>query len=70
MRSLSNTLSIVTITANSFSRLSYHASCRKAGEQTEVDWAGQTAAIIDRDSGEMIPAYIFVAVLSIANMLM
>ena len=37
---------------------------RKPGEQTEVDWAGQTAAIIDRDSGEIIPAYIYVAVLS------
>jgi transposase len=37
---------------------------RKPAEQTEVDWAGQTAAIIDRDSGEIIPAYIFVAVLS------
>ena len=37
---------------------------RKPGEQTEVDWAGQTANIIDRDSGEIIPAYIFVAVLS------
>jgi transposase len=37
---------------------------RKPGEQTEVDWAGQTANIIDRDTGEVIPAYIFVAVLS------
>lgn len=37
---------------------------RKPGEQTEVDWAGQTAAIVDRDTGEIIPAYIFVAVLS------
>ena len=37
---------------------------RKPGEQMEVDWAGQTATIIDRDSGEIIPAYIFVAVLS------
>ena len=37
---------------------------RKPGEQTEVDWAGQTADIIDRDTGEIIPAYIFVAVLS------
>jgi len=37
---------------------------RKPGEQTEVDWAGQTATIIDRDSGEIIPAYIFAAVLS------
>jgi len=37
---------------------------RKPGEQSEVDWAGQTATIIDRDSGEIINAYIFVAVLS------
>jgi len=37
---------------------------RKPGEQTEVDWAGQTAEIVDRDTGESIPAYIFVAVLS------
>jgi transposase len=37
---------------------------RKPGEQTEVDWAGQMAEIVDRDSGEIIPAYIFVAVLS------
>jgi transposase len=37
---------------------------RKPGEQTEVDWAGQTASIIDRDTGEIIPASIFIAVLS------
>jgi transposase len=37
---------------------------RKPGEQIEVDWAGQTASIIDRDTGEIILAYIFVAVLS------
>ena len=37
---------------------------RKPGEQTEVDWAGQTASIVDRDTGEIIPASIFVAVLS------
>ena len=37
---------------------------RKPGEQTEVDWAGQTATMIDRDTGEIIPAYVFVAVLS------
>jgi transposase len=37
---------------------------RKPGEQMEVDWAGQTAVIIDRDSGEIIPAYVFVAVIS------
>ena len=29
----------------------------------EVDWAGQTAGIIDTDTGEIIPAYIFVAAL-------
>jgi transposase len=43
-------------------RATMHLS-RKPGEQTEVDWAGQTAAVIDRDTGEIIPAYIFVAVL-------
>lgn len=37
---------------------------RKPGEQLEVDWAGQTANIIDRDTGEAIPIYIFVAALS------
>jgi transposase len=25
---------------------------RKPGEQLEVDWAGQTAAIVDRDTGD------------------
>jgi len=29
----------------------------------EVDWAGQTAQIIDTDTGGIIPAHIFVAVL-------
>ena len=33
---------------------------RKPGQQAEVDWAGDTAYIIDRDSGEAIKAYIFV----------
>lgn len=37
---------------------------RKPGEQLEVDWAGQTASIIDRETGEMINMYIFVGVLS------
>jgi len=36
---------------------------RKPGEIMEVDWAGQTAAIIDADTGEIIPAYLFVAAL-------
>jgi len=36
---------------------------RKPGELMEVDWAGQTAGIIDTDTGEIIPASIFVAVL-------
>jgi transposase len=33
---------------------------RKPGEQIEVDWAGDPASVIDRDTGEIIPAYIFV----------
>lgn len=37
---------------------------RKPGEKMEVDWAGQTAQIVDRHTGEMIPAYVFVAALS------
>lgn len=37
---------------------------RKPGEQMEVDWAGQTAHLVDTDSGEDIAAYVFVAVLS------
>lgn len=36
---------------------------RKPGEIMEVDWAGQTARIIDTDTGEIIPAYVFVAAL-------
>ncbi|OAA91881.1 Integrase core domain protein [Clostridium ljungdahlii] len=37
---------------------------RKPGEQLEVDWAGQTAAIVDPNTGEIIDAYVFVAALS------
>lgn len=37
---------------------------RKPGELLEVDWAGQTAAIVDQDTGELIPVYVFVAALS------
>jgi len=36
---------------------------RTPGDIMEVDWAGQTAAIIDADTGEIIPAYLFVAAL-------
>jgi transposase len=37
---------------------------RKPGEQTEVDWAGKTIQIVDSDSGEPIPCYVFVGVLN------
>jgi transposase len=36
---------------------------RKPGEIMEVDWAGSTCFIIDRDTGEKVKAYIFVATL-------
>jgi transposase len=36
---------------------------RKPGEIMEVDWAGSTASIVDTDTGDRIPAYIFVAAL-------
>ena len=35
----------------------------KPGEMMQVDWAGQTAFLIDTDTGELIKAYVFVAVL-------
>ena len=35
----------------------------KPGEIMEVDWAGQNAHIVDTDTGELINAYVFVAVL-------
>ena len=37
---------------------------RKPGEQVEVDWAGDSAIIIDPDTGEIIKAYIFVGVMT------
>jgi transposase len=36
---------------------------RRPGEQMEVDWAGQTMQVVDRITGEIHPAYIFVSVL-------
>ena len=35
----------------------------KPGEILQVDWAGDTAAIVDPETGEIIPAYVFVATL-------
>ena len=37
---------------------------RKAGEQVEVDWAGDPAHIIDPDTGEITNAYLFVGVMT------
>lgn len=36
---------------------------RKPGETMEVDWAGQTAQLVDSDTGEALDAYVFVAAL-------
>lgn len=36
---------------------------RKPGEIVEFDWCGSTAVIIDRDTGEPLTAYVFVATL-------
>ncbi|MFC7393363.1 IS21 family transposase [Scopulibacillus cellulosilyticus] len=36
---------------------------RKPGEIMEVDWTGSTLHIIDRSTGETIPAYVFIATL-------
>lgn len=35
----------------------------RPGETMQVDWAGQTASILDTDTEELIPAYLFIAVL-------
>lgn len=35
----------------------------KPGETMQVDWAGQTAALVDTDTGDRLEAYLFVAVL-------
>jgi transposase len=40
----------------------------KAGEQMQVDWAGQTVPIRDRETGEERPAYVFVACLSASQL--
>ncbi len=37
---------------------------RKPGELMEVDWAGQTATLVDTDTGEVIDVYVFVASLA------
>ena len=37
---------------------------RKPAEQVEVDWAGDTAGLIDPYTGEIVPAYIFVGVMT------
>ena len=39
----------------------------KAGEKLFVDWAGDTVPIVDPESGEVRPAYLFVAVLGASN---
>ena len=35
----------------------------KPGETMQVDWAGDTMGVVDTDTGELIPAYLFVSVL-------
>ena len=41
----------------------------KAGEEMMVDWAGQTMQIVDRETGELLKVYIFVATLPASNCL-
>lgn len=43
-------------------KISMHKE-HKAGEEVEVDWAGNTMSYVDPETGEIKPAYIFVAVL-------
>jgi len=44
-------------------RATMHIS-RKPGEQVEVDWAGDTASILDPHTGEITEAHIFVGVMT------
>jgi transposase len=47
-----------------------HVSLRqthRAGEKLFVDWAGQTIPLVDRDTGEIRDAYLFVAVMGASN---
>lgn len=37
---------------------------RKPGDRIEVEWAGDKMYIVDRDTGEATPAYLFIGVLS------
>ncbi|MDD2497108.1 MAG: hypothetical protein PHY90_03080 [Desulfitobacteriaceae bacterium] len=39
----------------------------RAGEKLFVDWAGQTVPIVNKETGETRPAYIFIAVLGASN---
>jgi len=43
-------------------KISMHKE-HKAGEEVEVDWAGQTMSYVDKNTGEIKTAYVFVAVL-------
>lgn len=43
-------------------KISMHKE-HKAGEEVEVDWAGDTMSYVDTSTGEVRPAYVFVAVL-------
>ena len=43
-------------------KISLHKE-HKAGEEMEVDWAGDTITYVDTHTGELKPAYLFVAVL-------
>jgi transposase len=47
--------------------LSMH-QIHKAGEKTYVDWVGPTMKVIDRCTGEILPAYLFVGVLGASEL--
>ena len=49
-------------------QLSMHID-RKPAEQIQVDWVEDTMAVIDPDTGEVLPVYVFVACLPYSNYL-
>ncbi len=48
-------------------QLSMH-QIHKAGEKTFVDWVGPTMKVTDRQTGDVIPAYLFVGVLGASEL--
>ena len=61
---ISNSVIIINIQQDGQKRRAMMHISRKSGQQADVDWAGDTAFVIDRNTGEAVKAYIFVGAMS------